>query len=65
MTTRPNWTNPAENCCACLGRRSTPKDHEKPSKDELHVWQPSPLDPPQWICFECKTRFEAEQRRPE
>ena len=62
MTKRPNWINEEEPCCACSSRQKTPKDHEKPGTGELHVWQPNPGDPPQWICLKCKTRFEAEER---
>lgn len=67
MTKRPNWTNDKDACCACGELLPTPaKDagaHEKPREGELHVWQPNPTDPPQWICAACKDRLEHDERR--
>ena len=60
---RPNHGNAMDACCCCHKLIATPKDHEKPLKGELHVWQPSPVDPPQFICEDCKPRLEADARR--
>lgn len=63
MTKRPNFANVKDACCACGKLLDTPDDHENPGTSELAVWQPSPLDPPQWICGPCKSRLEADERR--
>jgi hypothetical protein len=63
MTKRPNWANKEDACCACGVLLKTPGDHEAPGSGELAVWQPSPSDPPQWICPPCKARLEADERR--
>jgi len=65
MTQRPNWTNKADACCACGKLLPTPADHEKLPKDweGLTVWQPSPVDIPQWICQPCNARLSADARR--
>jgi diadenosine tetraphosphatase ApaH/serine/threonine PP2A family protein phosphatase len=63
MTKRPNWSNKADACCSCGHVHDTPKDHEKPGPEQLHVWQPTSVDPPQWICAQCKDRLEADERR--
>ena len=63
MTTRPNYHNLEEPCCSCATRLPTPKNHLQPEIGELHVWQPTSVDPPQWICTKCKDRFDAEARR--
>jgi len=60
---RPNFANESDACCACGKLLKTPEDHESPGSGELSVWQPSPLDPPQWICAPCKARLEADERR--
>jgi len=58
---RPNKTNERDACCACGALLPTPLDHEHPGEGELLVWQPSPSDPPQWICAKCNARLEADQ----
>jgi uncharacterized CHY-type Zn-finger protein len=63
VSKRPNHQNKSDACCSCGHLYPTPADHEKPTKDELHVWQPNPFDPPQWICGKCQGRLVEDDKR--
>jgi hypothetical protein len=63
MTKRPNHGNKTDACCRCGDLHPTPIDHEKPTKDQLHTWQPNSNDPPQWICEECRAALQADEKR--
>ena len=56
---RPNVDNPHDACCRCGLLFPTPADHLNPREGELHVHQPEPSDPPQWICSSCKKELPA------
>lgn len=60
---RPNWANKSDACCCCGKVTACPADHTKAGVTELRVWQPNPTDPPQWICAECESRLQADERR--
>lgn len=46
--------NELDACCRCAKLIKTAADHLNPGPDELGVWQPTPSDPPQWICDACR-----------